>query len=95
MDEITWQSPPPDHRKPRRISRWEPVANALRGNPGKWARIGVQINVSVVRAAAKGELVCFRPAGSFEGRCTNFTNRYTADVYLRYIGEHGEFKDIT
>ena len=92
--EITWESPPPDTRKPHKPSKWDPIATALKANPGKWARVVTQGNISVAGAAAKGGLKCFRPAGSFESRVTSFATRFTGDVYLRYIGEHGEFKDI-
>jgi hypothetical protein len=44
--------------------------------------------------ARRGELRCFQPEGSFEARTANFADRFTADVWLRYIGEHGEYRDI-
>jgi hypothetical protein len=66
----------------------------LKANPGKWARVVTQGNVGVKAEAETGKLVCFRPAGSFEGRTVNFADRFIGDVYLRYIGPNGEFKDI-
>jgi hypothetical protein len=88
---LTWEEPPPP--KPARPpSKWLPIADKLRANPGRWARVVTQGNVSVKSDAVNGSLICFRPAGSFEGRVVNFSGRFTGDVYLRYVGEHGEFR---
>lgn len=88
---ITWEEPPqPAGRKP---SKWAPIADALRSNPGQWAKVVSGDNIGLGAQASKGELICFRPAGSFEHRTVLKGNRFIGDVYLRYIGEHGEYKD--
>lgn len=91
-DELVWEEPPGP--APRKGSQWDLVADALRSNPGQWAKIVSDDDIAVKTAAERGELRCFRPAGSFEGR-TKLSpgERWKGDVWLRYVGEHGEYKD--
>ena len=59
---------------------------ALRENPGTWARIDRvwKSSPSVVRAANKGT-GAFAEDGPFEGRSKKVEGGYTA--YVRYVGE--------
>jgi hypothetical protein len=88
---ISWEAPPPS-ATPRKPSKWQPIADTLKANPGKWAKVVTNGNVSVKSDAENGKLKCFQPAGSFEGRVAAFTGRFTGNVYLRYIGENGEYR---
>lgn len=89
--ELVWEEPPP---KPvRKGSQWDPIAAALKSNPGQWAKVISNGNVSLKSDAEKAVLKCFRPAGSFEGRVVlGKGKRWEGDVYLRYVGENGEYK---
>jgi hypothetical protein len=90
--ELVWEEPPP--RPKRKGSKWDPIATALKSNPGQWAKVVNDDNIAIKKAAEKGELICFRPAGSFEGRAiVNDGRRWQGDVWLRYVGEHGEYAD--
>lgn len=87
---VGWEEPPPE--PPRKGSKWDPVANLLRANPGRWAKVVSGDSISVKSAAVKGGLRCFQPAGSFEGRVIlKEGHRWIGDVWLRYIGENGEY----
>lgn len=89
-EKIEWSEPPP--RKWRKGSQWDLIADALRSNPGQWAKIVTNGDIAVATQAERGELVCFRPAGSFEKRTiVTGESRWTGDVWLRYIGENGEY----
>jgi hypothetical protein len=88
-DKVEWEAP---EVKQRKGSKWDPIASMLKANPGRWACIGRNIPTSIVTVMKKGELVCFRPAGSFEATVRNHTDRWQGDVYARYIGEDGEHK---
>jgi hypothetical protein len=91
---IAWEEPPvaPWGGKKRKPSKWAPIADKLRANPGRWAKIVSQGNISIASAILKGQPICFRPEGSFESKVANMVGRYTGDVYARYVGEHGEHR---
>jgi hypothetical protein len=82
---IEWEEPEPI--APRKGSRWDPVAAALKARPGQWACIGRNIQTSIVYDINKGVLKCWRPAGAFEAVSRNHSQRWQADVYVRYVGE--------
>ena len=84
---MEWNDPPALKRK---ASKWEPVALALRANPGKWAKIVTEGNTGVSVSIRQGELRCFKPAGSFEVRVANMSGVWVGDVYARYVGENRE-----
>jgi hypothetical protein len=89
--DLEWSDPPP--RREPKGSQWDAIAAALKSNPGQWAKVINDGNVSLKSDAEKGVLRCFRPAGSFEGRVKlNEGRRWQGDVWLRYIGENGEYK---
>lgn len=82
---LEWENPPPGQA--RKGSKWDPIARALRNNPGKWAVIGRDIPTGIITTINRGELKCFQPEGSFEAVSRNHTSRWQADVYARYVGE--------
>jgi hypothetical protein len=85
-----WEEPPTP--APRKGSKWDATAAALKENPGRWAKIVTNGNIGIKSEAEKGGLKCFQPAGSFEGRVVMASGRrWQGDVYLRYIGERGEY----
>lgn len=86
--ELEWEAPPPSAQ--RKGSKWDPIARALKNRPGQWACIGRAIPTGIISTINKGELKCFRPVGSFEAVSRNHTERWVADVYVRYVGENGE-----
>jgi hypothetical protein len=87
-DKIEWEEPPP--RESRGGSKWDPIARVLRSRPGQWACIGRDIATSVVTDIRRGTLKCWQPEGSFEVATRNHTERWRADVYVRYVGENRE-----
>jgi hypothetical protein len=88
-EKLEWEEPPPGAR--RKGSRWDPIARALRQHPGKWACIGRNIPTGIMTTINTAGLKCFRPEGAFEAVARNHTNRWTADVYARYVGDDGEY----
>jgi len=89
--ELEWSDPPPPVA--RKGSQWDTIAAALKSNPGQWAKVITDGNVSLKSDAEKGVLRCFRPAGSFEGRVKLTPGlRWQGNVWLRYVGENGEYR---
>jgi hypothetical protein len=89
-DKLIWEAPAPQPAK-KKGSKWQPVADQLKVNPGRWALIGRHTATSIVTIINKGEVKCFAPAGSFEATARNYDGRWTADVYARYVGPHQEY----
>jgi hypothetical protein len=90
--ELVWEDPPGP--RPKKGSQWDLVAEALKSNPGQWAKIVTQGQTAIKTDAEKGTLRCFRPAGSFEGRVKLMENeRWVGDVWLRYVGEDQEYAE--
>jgi len=87
-EDLEWEQPPPTAA--RRGSKWDATAAALKNKPGKWACIGRDVPTTIVTTINRGELRCFKPAGSFECVTRNHTSRWQADVYARYVGEQQE-----
>jgi hypothetical protein len=83
--EISWEDPAP--REHKKGSKWDPIAKMLKEHPGKWACLGRNMPTSIVTTIRSGSLKCFQPAGSFEAATRNHTDRWVADVYVRYIGD--------
>lgn len=87
-EKMEWVPPPPTpERKAPKGSKWDKVAAELKANPMRWARLGEAMPTSIVSVIRKGDLRCFKPAGSFEAVSRNHTSRWVADVYARYVGE--------
>ena len=87
---LTWEEPP--DQQPRKPSKWAPIAEALKSNPGQWAKVVSNGTTGIGSQATNGDLICFRPKGSFEHRTVLKGGRFIGDVYLRYIGENGEYR---
>lgn len=92
-EKIEWENPP-ERKRAQQGSVWDPVAAALKSRPGKWARIVENGPTGIASVIRGGGLVCFRPKGSFETRVGNYTERWIADVYARYVGERGEYTNV-
>lgn len=71
--------------QPRLDSKWAPIAEALRRQPRKWARLDLDASGSTTRAAAthikRGHFVAFRPAGHYEAKTENY------ELWARYVGD--------
>jgi hypothetical protein len=91
---IRWEPPPKRTRAVGRMN-WQPVADALRAHPGRWALVfetsALDAEQRVTRGIANGirtaNLTAFRPAGSFES-----VTRMVGDrtyVYARCLSEGG------
>lgn len=87
---IAWEEPPPSRmgRRPRDTpSEWEPIADQLRTNPGRWAvvyegpRGGAGGLAWLIR---RGALDGFDFPGDFEA-CIRGTAQATR-TYVRYVG---------
>ena len=85
--DIQWEVPPPATRG--RSAAPDPIAEALRKNPGEWARIAVKdkqatansLAVTIKRGTRKG----FGPAGSFESVTRSLDGK--GIVYARFVGQ--------
>lgn len=87
MSEIEWAEPPTAPNEP---GRWTAVADELRANPGRWAKIKVDASDTTLAHRIKhGAVVGFRPAGAFEARSVSWASdgKRRFDIYARYVGE--------
>ena len=89
-ERITWETPPHPERPQRKGSKWTPIADQLKANPGRWACIGRNMETGIVTVIRQAKVKCFEPEGSFEVMTRNHTSRWVADVYVRYVGENQE-----
>lgn len=87
-DEIEWSDPPKHRGGGRKASeQFTPIAQALKENKGRWAKIvDGSRNTSLVAQIKQGKIAAFEPAGAFEA-----TGRRSDDgdlaVWARYVGE--------
>lgn len=88
-ERLEWEAPPPGQI--RKGSKWDPIARALRQRPGEWACIGRGIPTGIISTINKGQLKCWQPEGSFEAISRNHSERWVADVYVRYVGEDQQY----
>jgi len=72
---VTWEEPP--RTTPR--NDWGKIAEALRANPGKWAKLETA-STAYCAFIKQGKTKAFQPAGSFEATLQNRV------LYARYIG---------
>jgi hypothetical protein len=93
---IVWSDPPAAQHGSG--SKHEEFANDLRDNPGVWATtddglLDDKANASQVQMIQKGRGAAYRPAGSFKAvaRKNESGDRY--NIFVRYIGENGEYVD--
>jgi len=75
---------------------WTGIAAALRGNPGKWAKILTQVPNTIAGNIRRGGYKDL-PVGQFEAVSRNTTTASPtqtprADIWARYIGPNGEFR---
>lgn len=89
---IRWEDPPPPKAGTRSTSaghsRYAPIAEGLRANPGRWAvvlegRPGV--GTALATHIRMGHMKCFTPAGDFEATMRSIGGRGL--VYARYLGD--------
>lgn len=89
MTKMTWESPPPKKRGAPRV-KWQREADALRKNPGKWAKLVVDTNQggahSMGHQIRSGVYAAFRPGGSFEIAVREINAKKFA-IYVRYVGD--------
>jgi hypothetical protein len=92
---IKWEDPPessslcskPGPGRPAG-SQWDPIAEALREEPGRWALIfeGEKGAASSLRARiVTASVLCFCPRGAFQAKERVWAGVYS--VYARYVGE--------
>lgn len=76
-----WESPPQPGARRRADRRgWEPLAEALRANPSRWAMLAYGLAPQLAHEIQAGVLAPFRPAGAFEAVTRHGT------IYARYVG---------
>jgi hypothetical protein len=88
MADIEFMDPP--GRRRRSAAPHHEIAEALRARPGVWARVLEDVAHSTAGLISDGNLVAYRPPGSFEA--TSRKNGKRSDVYARYVGENGEHR---
>lgn len=93
---LRWEAPSPDlngagrQRSNRdRAQMWQPVADELRANPGRWALIHESADagrrVDLAFRICRGEPKAFAPAGDYEA--VTRTRGGGLRVYARYLGD--------
>ena len=86
---VAWEDPPPIRRN--KGSQWDKIAQQLRDNPGKWARIYIDAKNggNMVYLITRGKLAAFHPPRSFIA--TIRTDKKGLEyVYAKYIGSTKE-----
>ena len=92
---LRWEAPPPPKARTRSVSlghsRYAPIADQLRANPGRWAvvlegRPGV--GTALATHIRMGHMKCFTPAGDFDATMRSIGGR--GFVYARFVGDGGE-----
>jgi len=86
MTDITWENPPTVDPKPRRESKYAPIADELRANEGIWALITDDGWLSLKSQIESATLAAFRPRGSFEARAVRGDDPAKGRVYARFVG---------
>jgi hypothetical protein len=74
---ISWTEPP----RPRAREDWQAIADTLRANPGKWAKIETA-SLHYGNVIKHGKTKAFQPAGSFEATLQQRV------LYARFIGDN-------
>ena len=78
---MKWETPTP---KGQQIYPWAEWAEALKANPGQWARFDEVKTSTHQNAIVTGRLKDFRPAGAFEA----ITRQKV--LFIRYVGEQND-----
>lgn len=87
--DIQWEDPPEDRRIHKK-GKYRPTLDALRANPGSWARVaefdGIQSASATAASIKSGAVLGSAPKGSFEA-----VSRVLPDdrggVWARFVGE--------
>lgn len=87
---VEWVDPPENAAGTPRTHVWFKVAEELRRNPERWAKISTRTTRNAAGAFAflrvKRGTGAFAPMGSFEA-VTRANSSGSFDVYARYVGE--------
>jgi hypothetical protein len=88
---LRWEDPPAEHgnAKPKKPSKYQPIADALRSRPGQWALIAAGRTTGSAGSFSHGMrhgVNPWAPAGSFEAKIVGPASGL-AKVYARYVGE--------
>lgn len=89
---VQWVSDPTPSRG-ERTKRFRQLAEQLKERPGQWALAESGLNSYRTQAAVmatrinKGELTTFRPRGSWQAKTSK------DELYIRYVGVDGEFRE--
>ena len=76
---MEWAELPKDGRT---RTNWPAIAQALRANPGAWAKVEGAEHVAM--SIRRGRLQAFRPVGHFEATLRQ------GQVFARYVGESND-----
>lgn len=93
--QLEWVDEPPP-RKRSTSGKWAPVAEQLKANPGKWAKVqtGSTSGGSFASMVRHAKTAAFAPAGAFEAVTRSAgkddRGRDLADLYVRFVGEKQE-----
>jgi hypothetical protein len=91
MSVIRWEEPPPHgNNKPKRPSKYQPIADALRARPGKWAVVLEDTPTGSCGTFAfkvRTGYGPFAPERSFEAKTVGPAAGRSAKVYARYVGD--------
>jgi len=81
ITEVKWEQPPEGA-----TYDWTAIANQLRENPLKWAKVFEKDRVSVSNAVRQGSVMAVHPDLGFEVRTANNTREppRTCTLYLRW-----------
>lgn len=95
MTDIIWEDPPPADRLGRGSGSVQhaPIAEALKGRPGQWARAGVYDSAATAGTTAllirSAKTRTYAPPGAFEAVARSVVNargHREHRVYARYVG---------
>lgn len=81
---LTWEAPPTNRGGRAASPRHAAIADALKGKPGEWAKVGTgETNDGLASAIRKSTAVAFRD-GVYEARSVK-TGEKSYDIFARYI----------
>lgn len=86
-EEIRWEKPTTDGRSRHRD--YEPIAAALRGNPGAWAVLSEDSPSSLAVNLRQGKYKAFRPVSDYEATTRHLPEHAPnrARIYVRFVGK--------
>lgn len=91
MSVIRWEDPPEEHgnAKAKQPSKFQPIVDALRAEPGRWAVVVEGKSPGTCGGLAwriRSGVGPFAPARSFEAKVVGPAGGQSSKVYARYIG---------